>query len=114
MTDDLTGEPLIQRSDDNVETLRKRLTTYHQVRLRPPSSSPYFIPAVPGQLADLFDLNLHLNLKLDLDALAANRPRRRLLPQDRHLGWDRRRSVPRAGDEVHLGHAGRQKVDGHL
>lgn len=30
MTDDLTGEPLIQRSDDNVETLRKRLTTYHQ------------------------------------------------------------------------------------
>jgi adenylate kinase len=31
MTDDITGEPLIQRSDDNVETLRKRLTTYHQV-----------------------------------------------------------------------------------
>ncbi|CDZ97115.1 adenylate kinase [Phaffia rhodozyma] len=30
MTDDLTGEPLIQRSDDNVETLRRRLTTYHQ------------------------------------------------------------------------------------
>lgn len=29
MIDDLTGEPLIQRSDDNVETLRKRLTTYH-------------------------------------------------------------------------------------
>ncbi|KAJ3562810.1 hypothetical protein NP233_g9343 [Leucocoprinus birnbaumii] len=27
--DDVTGEPLIQRSDDNVETLRKRLTTYH-------------------------------------------------------------------------------------
>lgn len=30
MTDDVTGEPLIQRSDDNVETLRKRLTSYHQ------------------------------------------------------------------------------------
>jgi hypothetical protein len=32
MIDDITGEPLIQRSDDNVETLRRRLTTYHQVR----------------------------------------------------------------------------------
>ncbi|WVQ76512.1 adenylate kinase [Cryptococcus sp. DSM 104548] len=30
MTDDQTGEPLIQRSDDNVETLKKRLSTYHQ------------------------------------------------------------------------------------
>lgn len=30
MTDDVTGEPLIQRSDDNVETLTKRLTTYHK------------------------------------------------------------------------------------
>ncbi|CAH1955658.1 unnamed protein product [Acanthoscelides obtectus] len=30
MTDDLTGEPLIRRSDDNVEALRKRLNTYHQ------------------------------------------------------------------------------------
>ncbi|KAF2228864.1 adenylate kinase 1 [Viridothelium virens] len=30
MTDDLTGEPLIQRSDDNEETLRKRLGTYHE------------------------------------------------------------------------------------
>jgi len=29
MTDDLTGEPLIQRSDDNVDTLRKRLVTFH-------------------------------------------------------------------------------------
>jgi adenylate kinase len=29
MTDDITGEPLIQRSDDNVDTLRKRLVTYH-------------------------------------------------------------------------------------
>ncbi|KAF9480878.1 adenylate kinase [Pholiota conissans] len=27
--DDVTGEKLIQRSDDNVETLRKRLATYH-------------------------------------------------------------------------------------
>lgn len=29
MTDDLTGEPLIQRSDDNEATLTKRLSTYH-------------------------------------------------------------------------------------
>lgn len=29
MTDDVTGEPLIQRSDDNVETLRKRLSAFH-------------------------------------------------------------------------------------
>ncbi|KAF2199451.1 putative adenylate kinase [Delitschia confertaspora ATCC 74209] len=30
MKDDFTGEPLIQRSDDNAETLKKRLATYHQ------------------------------------------------------------------------------------
>lgn len=30
MKDDVTGEPLIQRSDDNEEALKKRLTTYHQ------------------------------------------------------------------------------------
>lgn len=30
MTDDVTGEPLIQRSDDNEDTLKKRLSTYHQ------------------------------------------------------------------------------------
>ena len=30
MIDDPTGEPLIQRSDDNVETLRKRLGAYHE------------------------------------------------------------------------------------
>jgi len=30
MTDDVTGEPLIQRSDDNVDTLRKRLSSYHK------------------------------------------------------------------------------------
>ena len=30
LTDDVTGEPLIQRSDDNVETLTKRLVTYHK------------------------------------------------------------------------------------
>jgi adenylate kinase len=29
MKDDVTGEPLIQRSDDNVETLTKRLATFH-------------------------------------------------------------------------------------
>ncbi|KAK0455212.1 adenylate kinase 1 [Desarmillaria tabescens] len=29
MTDDITGEPLIQRSDDNVETLTKRLGAFH-------------------------------------------------------------------------------------
>jgi adenylate kinase len=28
--DDLTGEPLIQRSDDNADTLKKRLETYHK------------------------------------------------------------------------------------
>ena len=27
--DDVTGEPLIHRSDDNEDTLRKRLATYH-------------------------------------------------------------------------------------
>ncbi|GAA6060962.1 hypothetical protein JCM10212_006544 [Sporobolomyces blumeae] len=30
MTDDVTGEPLIQRSDDTAETLHKRLDTYHK------------------------------------------------------------------------------------
>jgi len=30
MKDDFTGEPLIQRSDDNAETLVKRLVTYHK------------------------------------------------------------------------------------
>jgi len=30
MKDDITGEPLIQRSDDNADTLKKRLATYHQ------------------------------------------------------------------------------------
>ncbi|KAK4098227.1 adenylate kinase [Parathielavia hyrcaniae] len=30
MTDDMTGEPLIQRSDDNAEALKKRLATYHK------------------------------------------------------------------------------------
>jgi adenylate kinase len=29
MVDDVTGEPLIQRSDDNVEALRKRLAVFH-------------------------------------------------------------------------------------
>lgn len=29
MTDDVTGEPLVQRSDDNEATLNKRLSTYH-------------------------------------------------------------------------------------
>jgi adenylate kinase len=29
MTDDLTGEPLISRSDDNADTLKKRLAAYH-------------------------------------------------------------------------------------
>lgn len=30
MTDDVTGEPLIQRADDNADTLKKRLSTYHE------------------------------------------------------------------------------------
>ena len=29
MTDDVSGEPLVQRSDDNEEALKKRLVTYH-------------------------------------------------------------------------------------
>ena len=29
MTDDITGEPLVQRSDDNEAALKKRLGTYH-------------------------------------------------------------------------------------
>jgi len=29
MTDDITGEPLVQRSDDTEAALKKRLTTYH-------------------------------------------------------------------------------------
>ena len=29
MKDDITGEPLIQRSDDNVEALTKRLGVFH-------------------------------------------------------------------------------------
>lgn len=29
MTDDVTGEPLIRRSDDNVDALKKRLQAYH-------------------------------------------------------------------------------------
>lgn len=29
MTDDVTGEPLMQRSDDNAEALVNRLATYH-------------------------------------------------------------------------------------
>lgn len=30
MKDDVTGEPLVQRSDDNVEALKKRLSSYHK------------------------------------------------------------------------------------
>jgi len=30
MKDDVTGEPLIKRADDNVETLKKRLETFHK------------------------------------------------------------------------------------
>ncbi|RDA88319.1 hypothetical protein CP532_6567 [Ophiocordyceps camponoti-leonardi (nom. inval.)] len=30
MKDDVTGEPLVQRSDDTAEALKKRLTTYHK------------------------------------------------------------------------------------
>jgi adenylate kinase len=29
MKDDVTGEPLIQRSDDNVQALTKRLSVFH-------------------------------------------------------------------------------------
>ena len=30
MKDDVSGEPLIQRSDDNEDALKKRLSTYHE------------------------------------------------------------------------------------
>lgn len=30
MTDDITGEPLFRRSDDNEEVLRKRLNIFHE------------------------------------------------------------------------------------
>lgn len=30
MTDDISGEPLVQRSDDNEEALKRRLVTYHK------------------------------------------------------------------------------------
>ncbi|EEC06199.1 adenylate kinase [Ixodes scapularis] len=30
MTDDVTGEPLVRRSDDNVDALKKRLEVYHK------------------------------------------------------------------------------------
>ena len=29
--DDVTGEPLVQRSDDNEETVKRRITSYHEV-----------------------------------------------------------------------------------
>merc|ERR1712012_474880 len=29
MTDDVTGEPLVRRADDNAEALQKRLNAYH-------------------------------------------------------------------------------------
>lgn len=31
MKDDVTGEPLVQRSDDNANTLKKRLASYHDM-----------------------------------------------------------------------------------
>ena len=31
MTDDVTGEPLMQRDDDNAETLLQRLENYHKM-----------------------------------------------------------------------------------
>ncbi|KOB75352.1 Adenylate kinase [Operophtera brumata] len=33
MTDDITGEPLVRRSDDNAEALKKRLASYHNQTL---------------------------------------------------------------------------------
>ncbi|CAG5126055.1 unnamed protein product [Candidula unifasciata] len=30
MTDDITGEPLVRRNDDNADALKKRLDTYHK------------------------------------------------------------------------------------
>jgi len=31
MKDDITGEPLVRRSDDNIETLGKRIISYRQL-----------------------------------------------------------------------------------
>lgn len=30
MVDDITGEPLMKRKDDNAETLKKRLSAFHE------------------------------------------------------------------------------------
>jgi adenylate kinase len=30
MVDDITGEPLIRRKDDNADTLKKRLSAFHE------------------------------------------------------------------------------------
>jgi len=39
MTDDITGEPLVQRDDDNTETLVQRLRNYH--KMTPPIAEYY-------------------------------------------------------------------------
>jgi hypothetical protein len=70
MTDDVTGEPLIQRSDDTADTLRKRLITYHSQTdpvaeyyktkgVRPPLS---FVLSFPGRHIDDFVGSSHADL----------------------------------------------------
>lgn len=50
--DDITGEPLIQRKDDNAEVLRKRMTAYH------------------GQTAPILDYYRQKNILHTINAMA--------------------------------------------
>ena len=50
--DDITGEPLMQRKDDNAEVLKKRMGAYH------------------GQTAPILDYYRQKNLLKSIDAMA--------------------------------------------
>lgn len=51
--DDITGEPLIQRKDDNAEVLKKRMSAFH------------------GQTAPILDYYRQKNILKTIDAMAA-------------------------------------------
>ena len=51
--DDITGEPLIQRKDDNAEVLRKRMQAYH------------------GQTAPILDYYRNKNILYTINAMAS-------------------------------------------
>lgn len=68
MVDDITGEPLIQRSDDNVETLRKRLTTYHQVSPRSSSRPTSCSDALLQQTGPVVDYYRKTGIWAGVDA----------------------------------------------